>query len=663
MSSVSHSMSTPEKPTEPTGTTERRWWPIVLIIAIVAVLCAVLIRKSYLRDDDFLNAGVARRYGFSWPLFRFNGFGHLAPIDRLIHLLWMNVSSFSYNVAAVLIVAMFVGLLVSLWWVLVELQVPTVVVACVVGFVGTSVIVLHIALWFDQAAFLMPASSFILVVVASYLRWERTGRSRWLIVSWILFSLSFLTQERPLVVLAYLLLLRYVVVRPHGTYFSRRILGDWRLWIPYAAIAAIYLWIYVAGGYFQRKPMPSTSQILDYLRLVGIEFPRALIGLPSIGAPQWTTDVLLLTTAVLIVAIVRLALRDSRAWKASVFAIVCFLVNVFPVMSGRVGIYGPLPVATDIQYLLDPMLSLAIAVGIGTSRWLVDPSRHRHAFRPDLAGRHATSAGIGVVGGIVAALLIIVHLTIVPTGINHELGVENSAATVRNFVNNLRSGLTSVDRMSGKATILPMIAPEQVVPAFLSPYNFEGLVFPILPEWHDYQTGPVLAVGSDGTLVATTSSDTAVVAGQDVRGSSVWTNIVPVDSPPGETCARGNEKTGGLTINLPTTVSGTAIGADIHLSSNRSFVGTLGTAASTTSVYNALATTFPAGQSKRVVTWVEGSTADRLLITSITPDSRFCIASVQVGSMVTFPDASGVCHAIDDDGGLGRPTFCGVVWH
>src|ERR1700694_2152195 len=76
-----------------------RRWPIFLIIVTELVLCAVLIRKSYFREDDFLDAGVARKYGLSWSLVRYNGFGHLAPLSRLLHLLLINVSSFSYDVA------------------------------------------------------------------------------------------------------------------------------------------------------------------------------------------------------------------------------------------------------------------------------------------------------------------------------------------------------------------------------------------------------------------------------------------------------------------------------------------------------------------------------------------------------------------------------------
>ncbi len=638
-----------------------RRWPIVLIIAGATALCAALIRLSYFHNDDFLNAGVARHYGPSWSLFTYNGFGHLAPVDRFLHLFLINVSSLNYDLGVLIIVLLFAGVLLALWWVLAELETPTFVTGAVILVAGTSVILLHVTLWFDQSTFLLPASAFILLVTASYLRWERTGQTRWMVVSWVLFAASLLTQERPMVVLAYLVVLRYVVIRPRGTYFARRVLGDWRLWTPYLVIAALYLWVYVAGGYFQKKPKPTTSQMVEYLHQVSLELLRELVGLPALGVPNWVTTVVIVIAVVLIVAIVRAALHDSRVWKAVVFAVVCILVNLFPVMTGRVGVYSPFQVASDIQYLLDPMLVVGIAVGIGTSGWLEAPRSHRHSMsgQPE---RRVTLTGLGVVGTLVCVVIVAVHLAVVPTGANHEMRIESSAGTVRHFVDNLRSGLTGIDNEPEKATILPLIAPTQVVPSFISPYNFEGLVFPILPEWHNYQTGPVKVVGSNGTLVATTSNDTATVSGGEVRGSSVWTNLVPVASPAGETCATGTGQTGGVTIHLPTSVSGEALAADIHYSTSTSFTGTLGTATATTSAYNALATTFGAGQSQRVVTWVEGKTADRLLIAAISPESRFCILSVQVGSLVTTADSSGVCHTIDEYGAVGRPTFCGVAW-
>ena len=132
--------------------------------------------------------------------------------------------------------------MLSFLWVLRELRLRPIITLTLLFLAGTSTVLLNETLYYDQTVFLLPASVFILCVTALFLRWTRTGQVWALYASWLVFALSFITQERPLVVLVYLVLLRYVVLpyrRPPeavaagsrtGGSGCRSPLSPWRTW-------------------------------------------------------------------------------------------------------------------------------------------------------------------------------------------------------------------------------------------------------------------------------------------------------------------------------------------------------------------------------------------------------------------------------------------------
>ena len=144
--------------------------------------------------------------------------------------------------AETIILILYAALMLSFLWVLRELRLGGVMTLTLLFLAGTSTVLLNETLDYDQAVFLLPASAFILCVTALFIRWTRTGQVWTLYASWFVFALSFVTQERPLVVLVYLVLLRYLVLpyrrAPGG---NRRWLSDWRIWLPFAAIALAYV--------------------------------------------------------------------------------------------------------------------------------------------------------------------------------------------------------------------------------------------------------------------------------------------------------------------------------------------------------------------------------------------------------------------------------------
>ncbi len=70
--------------------------------------------------------------------------------------------------------------------------------------------------------------------------------------------------------------------------------------------------------------------------------------------------------------------------RASVSFVICFAVNLLPVVQGIGAIYGP-GLAFELQYYVDALFALGIAIGIVNSHWLVDRSFARRGSPTSLA--------------------------------------------------------------------------------------------------------------------------------------------------------------------------------------------------------------------------------------------------------------------------------------
>ena len=488
-------------------------WPL-LVIALLTGYIGFMIRGSYYFADDFLTFGYAHQLGLSWSLVFLNLFGHVAPTERLLHYLPQSISPFNYAVGEAIILILYAALMLSFLWVLRELRVGSTVTLTLLFLAGTSTVLLNETLYYDQTVFLLPASTFILCVTALFLRWTRTGQGWALYASWLVFAVSFITQERPLVVLVYLVLLRYVVLpyrrAPGG---NRRWLSDWRIWLPFGAIAVAYVTYYLT---IAPQSHTKDSVILTFLRLAGQAFMRVAIGIPITNASAWITWVELSALVILVALLLIFSPRRQLILRAAVFFVVCFIVNLEPVVQGIGGILGAKGVAFQVQYYVDALFALGIAVGLGSSDWvwqgratLTQAPRHRKAAE----GNHRNSLRLVV---IACAAFVVLHVALLPFGISSINQGNTAQAVGRVWVGNLRHSLAAIDA-SHPATLIPLTVPPSFDPSFESPFNLESSFFPLLPGWHDSQTGPVEVAGPTGALVPSSAGDAVSVSPSRVR--------------------------------------------------------------------------------------------------------------------------------------------------
>ena len=260
------------------------WKAPLLLISGEVVVLGYLIRGSFFIADDYQSFGLAHSEGFGSTLLFTPGYGNLAPTERFLHWIALAIAPMNYRLGEAIILALTMAMLVSLLWVLRELRADGAVVLASIFIVGSSTIVLYETFDFDQVTFLFPASTAMLCVTALFIRWVRTGSTVILVTSWVVFGLSFFTQERLLILPIYLVVLRYFVLpyrMPLGG--RRKPWADWRLWLPYAAIALSYYVYYRSLAEHSRPDFSSTS---TFFRMGAEMFMRALVGLPLQGVPD-----------------------------------------------------------------------------------------------------------------------------------------------------------------------------------------------------------------------------------------------------------------------------------------------------------------------------------------------------------------------------------------
>lgn len=638
--------------TQPRPTSNSLLWPFVLIASLTAYT-GVMIRGSYFYADDYLVFGYAHRLGLSWSLVSLNIFGHVAPTERLLHYLPLTISPFNYVVGESIILIIYALLLLSFLWVLRELRVGIPVTLTLLFLVGTSIILLELTLYYDTAVFLLPASAFILSVTALFIRWSRTRKKWALYASWGVFAISFVTQERPLVVLVYLVLLRYIVLpyvpAPWG---KRRWLSDWTIWLPYAAIASAYIGYYLTLGSGRGTGL---SADITFLRLISEAFMRLAIGLPIHGA-TWEVWIEVSVVAFTFAALLIMNSRRQLILRAAVFFLICFIVNLGVVLHGVGGIIGANGVASEIQYYVDSIFALGIAVGISCSDWIWANRSRKIASREP---RHSSSdtAHSRIFIFTSCAVVIIAYVSLLPFGIssiNHDNFPQRFG---RSWMTNLRSSLGALS-LERPATVIPLTLPAEFVPGFESPYNLESATFPLLPEWRDFDIGPVEVAGPTGALALSSAGDSVSVSGKMLTSYAVQ-NLAPTANADGSTCYIGNARDGQISVTLPHVVEGRVVAGDLIVSASRSFSMlpySRNGASLSRGVWRA---TVPKGVSRLFVT-LPGSPVSSFGFTELPPHAHFCIQDVQVGAILEHE--RGYCNQIDIYGDPKEYVNCGSPW-
>jgi hypothetical protein len=367
--------------------TESRWFSdlgwVMLRAAFTAVVAAVyyvaaVVGSSWFADD-FLYLQLARRGSLTPSWLAVDNYGHFAPLTRMAYLFVQRVGGLDYHFAAIVPVAFSTAAAFGLISLLGEIsgRRPRTIALAAAG--SLSVFVMRVVLWYGAGVHVMGALAAELFCMWCFVVYLRTRHRRWLVGSWIALVVGLLVQERPVLTIGVLLLLRYVGLRrgPAVRGLARELRSDLPMWAGYAAITSGYLAYRLFV--FSSKPRPGgVGDVLD-LAVYGI-VNNLLPG--SLGArvhlqpgrvdqPLVLSGVVLASVVTAVVAFVFVSWSRRESWRPWAFYAPCLLANLAIFVLGRLGGTNgqgnAIAYAYDQQYFVDAHVLLVVTLAIALS--------------------------------------------------------------------------------------------------------------------------------------------------------------------------------------------------------------------------------------------------------------------------------------------------------
>ncbi len=263
----------------------------------------------------------------------------------------------------------------------------------------------------------------------------------------------------------------------------------------------------------------------------------------------------------------------------------------------------------------------------------------------------------------VSAAVVVIHLVALPFGISSVRAQNTGQAIARSWVSNFRKSLDVVDRTRW-VTVIPLTMPPCSSLGSSRPSTWEAEFFPLLPDWHAYDTGPVEVAGPTGALLPASAGDSVSLVGKGLAAAfqpQGLQNLQPVIGPPGSICYQGDGSSWQLRLPLPTTVHGGVVADDVSLISDRPLTMNPLSIDGTTIMTNELPVTAPAGSSRLLVA-LSGISADQIGFTGAASRAHFCLTAVQVGTILVTSGVKGTCNEVNAFGMVYGTVDCGVPW-
>ena len=221
---------------------------------------------SYFLSDDFAHfywAHTGRAWGGRTPSLPSFG-GHLVPAYRLTYLALDRVAPMNFEVALAFLVACHAVSAVLLqriltlvfgraWW----------TYALALAW-AISVVYLPAFAWFAGGLHSIPAITATLASIHGYLCWRATGRRAWLAWSLVAMGIGLGFYIKALLIPLYLVLMRVLLLDPEARLRDslRSLRDEWRVWLAYAAVCAVYLLVYSLGDYARPASGATVGEVL-----------------------------------------------------------------------------------------------------------------------------------------------------------------------------------------------------------------------------------------------------------------------------------------------------------------------------------------------------------------------------------------------------------------
>jgi hypothetical protein len=381
------------------GLAGRWYWPANgAILAVQALACILLLRRSYFFAEDFTFLQIYDRRTLDGTLLRESIFGHLIPGFIALNKYFGDWFGANWTAAAILTLAVQLGGTVAFarlmttmlgrrWWI------PAVVAAF-----GLSLVGLNTTPWWAATTTIQIALAACVSTWGCALRYVSTRRARHLVSLMLMYGIALAFWEKSLATCAYLGLFALIVGLANRSDWEastwsarfRSAVNLWPVWTLLATLSAIDLLIYVRGPYLDAAGQASgPGETLLYLvRNVTEGLAPALWGLAPPNGSASTNPLLWIVPSLLLLGIVVwTAWRSGLARRAWLWFAVADLCSQILVARGRVRIMGIDETAHELRYQLDPtyLLLIALAVAVPSAVHASGPSVRRRATGVALA--------------------------------------------------------------------------------------------------------------------------------------------------------------------------------------------------------------------------------------------------------------------------------------
>jgi hypothetical protein len=343
-------------------------WPVSVVLQVGSAIW--LTSYTYFFFDDYLFLRQAQTQHFGIAYLRESLFEHFSPISRVLDTALVHIAPGSFALAHGVQLAIYAAAIAAF-----ALVVRTILGNGWTAFIltavfGQSVFLMRMLHWWTATANTLPATVFMLVAIAGYLRWRSTGSRSWLVVSVIADFFALLDYETAMLFPVYLALISLLVLEDSlspRTWLKTLWRERWA-WLCYTVLAAAALVNYYEY-YYSPTAHPSAGELAHFLWIALFEsFVPALVGIKDPQAPISSHAAVIALAGLCVAAAVALTLyQRPRAWRCIPAFAAVFLVTMIPIGLNRVKAYG-VGVGQELDYQQSLQFMTLIFVALGLSR-------------------------------------------------------------------------------------------------------------------------------------------------------------------------------------------------------------------------------------------------------------------------------------------------------
>ena len=616
---------------------------VAVLVGATAYLSQRLFSQFY--ADDFLYLQIARAGALTPEWLAVNSYGHFAPGNRFAYFAVQRTVGLDYHAAALLPTVLVVTIFLTLTWLVRELTGGRIVPVAIGVLGATSVPVMSTTLWFGSANHVLGGAATMTLCVTAFVVYNRREQERYRVVSVLALMGGLWMQERPMITIGYLVLIRYLFpirpVRPLALVGAiRREIWFWLPWVVVEVVYVIYRLFIFEGA-------PEPGKASDAAEFVGLSVLRgwapSLVGVRLAPAsPLLTTAVVMGLLAFTAVAAV-LVLRRLQAWRALAFLAAIYLANMGIVAVGRLDVADLRALATDLQYYVDVHIGTLLAFVLG---FTLLPARPRPARRRQASARYQVA--------LPAAAAVALAISTAVTA--HSVLVNNNQTVAHRYLNRAQSELHA-DR--GSYALMRTKLPILVAPSFIDPYTDAPGVFSLDPEIADHldpASDKRLVVLSSGDVVPAHPSPGTVI---DAPSPRIYAGLGSFENTPQGACISGDPGAYFI-VKLPRALVGRGFFFAMTYTSDAPH-RLLASSVGTETAYNWGETALPAGDDVTMVDRLDATTVRSVNLALQDAASDFCLSRVWVGRLAV--SVHGRCRTLDDHATpLGRAASCSGGW-